>query len=276
MTQEEIALMKALLPEAAHEKLTETATADDVKGLMPEYFVEKTFAEQQLKEGIGKRMGALETKLRRIVGEDGKGKNVDDLLPLVETRYQSLQTELDEAKKGGGDTSQIKAELEQIKKDRDAYKELSEKANTERDEWKEKAEAAEGKILTVREQIELDNAVNSHWNGLNWIDGASDYLKSGIWSKEVEGKVTFKKEGGKVIVYDMEGNMLTNGTGAMYADAFFAQLAEKASALKKNGAPPAGTPPAGNPKSTRFERLQAKRVEGQNQLISNIISKGGS
>jgi hypothetical protein len=271
MNQEQIQLLKAIMPESAHEKITEESTIESVQSLLPEYFVEKDFAQAQIKTEIGKRMGALETKLRRLIGEDGKGKNVDELLPLVETRYEEIRKELQDAKATGGDTTKLKEELEQIKKDRDVFKELSEKAGQEISQWQQKTEAAENKILTIREQVELDNAVNSYWSNISWVDGASDYLKTGLWKTEVENKVTFKKEGGKVIVYDTEGNMLTNGTGAMYADAFFLQLAEKAGALKKNGAPN-GTPAAPSP--TRFERLTAKRTTEQSKLINKIIAGG--
>lgn len=271
MNQDQIQLLKAILPESAHEKITEETTIENVASLMPEFYVEKDFAQAQIKTEIGKRMGALETKLRRLIGEDGKGKNVDDLLPLVESRYEELRQELSSAKASGADTQQLTEELNQLKKDRDVFKELSEKAGKEISEWQQKAEAAENKILTIREQVELDNSVNAFWSNINWVDGASDYLKTGIWKSEVEGKVTFKKEGAKVIVYDTDGNMLTNGTGAMYADAFFNQLAEKAGALKKNGAAP--TPPNGST-PTRFERMTAKRTTEQSKLINKIISGG--
>lgn len=230
---EQIEVLKAVLPESVHEKLTEEATIDTVRELTGSVYVDKDLAEKERKAEIGKALGSVETKLKRILGESAKGKTAAELAAMAEEAYQQRLTELEEARKGGGSDAEALAEAKKAKAD---LEKMLEQANLEKDEALKKVEAAENEKLNAIEQFKLNQAISAEWDSVNWTDDTDQYKKKGLWISEIEGKYTFKLENGKRYVYDTEGNIVKKGTQHMEAAELFKQVAEKASALKKNGA----------------------------------------
>jgi hypothetical protein len=233
LNAEQIEVLKAVLPESVHEKLTEEATIDTVRELTGTVYVDKDLAEKERKAEIGKVLGSVDTKLKRILGDAAKGKTTAELAAMAEEAYQQRITELEEARKGGGNDAEALAEAKKAKAD---LEKMLEQANIEKDEALKKVEAAENEKLNAIEQFKLNQAINSEWDKVNWTDDADMYKRRGIWDAEIEGKYTFKLENGKRYVYDTEGNIVKNGTQHMEAAELFRQIAEKANALKKNGA----------------------------------------
>ena len=227
LNNEQIEVLKAILPESVHAELTEETTLDTVKELTGKVYVDKELAEKERKSEVGKALGSIETKLKRILGDSAKDKTAAELAAMAEDAYKAKLAELEEARKGGGDVEKLRtkaAELEQ----------MLEQANAEKAEALQKVEAAENEKLTAIEQYKLEQAISSEWDALNWADNVLPYTKKGLWMSEIEGKYTFKLENGKRLVYDTEGNIVKNGTSHMEAKDLFAKVA--ADLIKKNGA----------------------------------------
>jgi hypothetical protein len=267
MTAEQIEALKAVLPESVHEKLTEEATLDTVKELTGSVYVDKELAEKERKAEIGKVLGSVDTKLKRILGDAAKGKTTAELAAMAEEAYQAKLTELEEARKGGdGDVEKLRAEAAQAKKDKADVEKMLEQANTEKAEALQQVESAKAEALTVIEQYKLNQAINSEWDAVNWTDDADVYKRKGLWMAEIEGKYTFKVENGKKYVYDADGNIVKNGTQHMEAGDLFRQIAEKANALKKNGA--GNEPPKrkdADP-SVKLSPTQLKAIEAKEKM----------
>lgn len=267
MTAEQIEALKAVLPESVHEKLTEDATLDTVKELTGSVYVDKELAEKERKAEIGKVLGSVDTKLKRILGDAAKGKTTAELAAMAEEAYQAKLTELGEARKGGdGDVEKLRAEAAQAKKDKADVEKMLEQANTEKAEALQQVESAKAEALTAIEQTKLNIAISSEWDAISWTDDADIYKRKGLWMAEIEGKYTFKVENGKKYVYDAEGNIVKNGTQHMEVGDLFRQTAEKANALKKNGA---GNEPAklksADP-SVKLSPTQLKAIEAKEKM----------
>jgi chromosome segregation ATPase len=232
---EQIEALKAVLPESVHAELTEESTIETVKELTGRVYVDKDVAEKERKSEVGKALGSIETKLKRILGDEAKGKTAAELAAMAEEAYQAKLTELDEARKGSGaDVEKLRTEAAEAKKAKADLEKMLEQANAEKAEALQKVEAAENEKLSAIEQYKLEQAINAEWEGLNFADNVLPYTKKGLWMTEIEGKYTFKLENGKKLVYDMEGNIVKNGTSHMEAKDLFAKVAEPL--LKKNGA----------------------------------------
>jgi len=271
LTAEQIAAVKAILPESVHSEIGDDATLDTVKEITSKVYIDKDLAEKEKKSEIGKALGSFETKFKRIVGDAGKGKNAAELATMVEELYTAKLTELEEAKsgKGGGDVEALKAEVAEAKKAKSEFEKMLQQANAEKAELMQKVEAAENEKLTAIEQFKLNQAVTTEWDSVSWIDGTLPYTKKGLWDAEVEGKYTFKIENGKKLVYDTEGNIVRNGTSQMEARELFAQLAEKVGLLKKNGATSGGGSEAPVGKELYKTKAQKEHYAEMMRIVGN-------
>jgi uncharacterized cupin superfamily protein len=95
----------------------------------------------------------------------------------------------------------------------------------------------------------LNEKVSSDFESTKWTDETDNYKKIGLWNAEIQNKYTFKLE--DEFVYDMEGNVVKDekGTGKLTRRALFDRIAEKAGALKKNGATETATSKSKKPEN---------------------------
>ena len=244
-------------------EVAEDANLDTIKSSFGERYVAKELHKKELDAIAGKIKGTTESKLKKVLGEQAKGKSYDEMIELLPQHFESLQEQIKEAQKAGGDekAAKLQAELDKFRELADQNAATIETLQTERDAAKTEAEQR-------IEQFKTEAAVKQAWSGAKWSDTADQYKRQGIWATEVEGKFQFKIEGGKTLVYDADGNIYTGGTAnQLTADQLFEQVLKKTGSLKQN---PGGTPPGGRrgepdpnmPEAKRkaLERAQ-KRIE---------------
>lgn len=270
LEQSQIELAKQLLPEIDWSAAGEEITLEKINELKSESLITRELHKKEIDKVFGKTIGPVENDLKELLGEDGKGKIYKEMIPLVKEKYTSLVTELESIKKEGSKGKEdILSQLNQ-------YKSLAEKQEAELkaalEREKEMKEYGEKRY----EELIVNNTVSSIYNSLPWTDDSDVYVKEGIWKREIEGKVQFKKEGDKILVYDADGNIVQSGTGHMTADDFFVQIAKKANRYKMNGA--AGTPPpngqagGGNPYGKINPKLQAQ-MAAHMKKIDALVQK---
>lgn len=227
---ESLELAKSLLPEINWSEAGEEVTLDKVAELKSAALITRELHKKEVDSVFGKTIGPIENELRPLLGEEGKGKMIKDMLPILKERYSGFATQLEELKsKAGEGKDKLLSELTQ-------YKTLAEQQESKIKEFQLKLEESEKSAEARFESIQLNHALTSMYDKAAWTDDADDYVKKGIWNAEIEGRFQFKKEGEKVLVYDKDGNIVQSGTGHMTADELFRKTLEKANRLKKNGA----------------------------------------
>jgi len=266
LEQSQIELAKQLLPEIDWNAAGDEITLEKITELKGAALITRDIHKKEIDTVFGKTIGPVENELRALLGEEGKGKLIKEILPVLKEKYNGFNAQIEALKtEGGKGKEEILSELNQ-------YKSLAEKQEAELKAAIERAKELEEGAEKKFEQLQINHSVSSMYNTLPWTDDADVYVKEGIWKREIEGKVQFKKEGEKILVYDVEGNIVQSGTGHMTADEFFVQVAKKANRYKLNGATgtPATTTTGGaNPFAKVPEKLRGATAEYMKKMEAN-------
>lgn len=195
------------------EKLTgiqvaEDANEDTIRTALGERFIDRETHLKEINATFGKARGTAENKLKAIVGEEGKGKSFDELVELVPAKLQSLNEQLAAAIEAG----KSNPDIEQIKKERDQLREMTEQAKAKELEYQEAIKNAQTEAEARLNKMQTDAEVQRLFDAANWVDDADDIVKNGVWLTKINDKYNFVKENGKILVYDKEGNIVTGGT----------------------------------------------------------------
>lgn len=195
------------------EKLTgiqvaEDANEDTIRTALGERFIDRETHLKEINATFGKARGTAENKLKAIVGDEGKGKSFDELVELVPAKLQSLNEQLAAAIEAG----KSNPDIEQIKKERDQLREMTEQAKAKELEYQEAIKNAQTEAEARLNKMQTDAEVQRLFDAANWVDDADDIVKNGVWLTKINDKYNFVKENGKILVYDKEGNIVTGGT----------------------------------------------------------------
>ena len=207
------------------EKLTgiqvaEGANEDTIRTALGERFIDRETHLKEINATFGKARGTAENKLKAIVGEDGKGKTFDELVELVPSKIAALNDELQRAIEAG----KSNPDIEQIKKERDQLREMTEQSKAKELEYQEAIKNAQ-----------TDAEVKRAFEAANWIDDADEIVKEGVWLTKLENKYIFKKENGKLLVYDKDNNIVTGGTTSqLTAEQLFESTLKEVKRFKVN------------------------------------------
>ena len=263
LEQSQIELAKQLLPELDWNSAGEEITIEKINELKGAALITRDIHKKEIDNVFGKTIGPVENQLKELLGEDGRGKTIKEIIPALKERVTSFSQQIEELKtQGSKGKEEIISQLNQ-------YKSLAEKQEAELKAAIERAKELEEGAEKKFEQLQINHAVSSLYNTLPWTDDADVYVKEGIWKREVEGKVQFKKEGDKIMVYDADGNIVQSGTGHMTADDFFVQVVKKANRYKMNGAtgtPAATSTGATNPFAKVPEKLRGATAEHMKKI----------
>ena len=195
------------------EKLTgiqvpEDANEDTIRTALGERFIDRETHLKEINATFGKARGTAENKLKALIGDEGKGKSFDELVELVPAKMQSLNEQLAaaiEAGKSQPDIESMKAKMEELRQ-------LNEAAKVKEAEYEERIKNAQTEAEERLNKAQIDAEVERLFDASNWVDDADAIVKQGVWLTKIKGKYDFKKENGKIYVYDMEGKIVTGGT----------------------------------------------------------------
>lgn len=268
LSNEQIEVIKTIIPDI---EVTEDTTLEDIKNAAGERLISLELHKKEIDAVYGKARGSAETKFRRMLGEEGKGKNFDELTELMEQRFGNFSEQIKQLEKdvkSGKITSEEKEKLENELKQ---VRETLDLANAEKEALQMEVESARAEGETKVNQYILNTKINQAFAEANWVDTADKYVRTGIWKDEVEGKYTFKDEGGKLLVFDTSGNIVKDGTTQMTADKLFENILKQTGKYKVHSAAPVthGTKALSNAKDSKtaahFERLRehAAKMAGQ-------------
>lgn len=195
------------------EKLTgiqvaEDASEDTIRTALGERFIDRETHLKEINATFGKARGTAENKLKALIGDEGKGKTFDELVELVPAKMQSLNEQLAAAIEAG----KSNPDIEQIKKERDQLREMTEQAKAKELEYQEAIKNAQTEAEARLNKMQTDAEVQRLFDAANWVDDADDIVKNGVWLTKINDKYNFVKENGKILVYDKEGNIVTGGT----------------------------------------------------------------
>jgi len=256
LESEQLELAKQLLPEIDWSSAGEEVTIDRITELKSAALITKELHKKEIDSVFGRTIGPVENELKGLLGEEGKGKTIKEILPAIKDRFSTFTSQLEDLKSTGG------KDKDSLLKELTDYKTLAKSQEDQLKEWQVKVEEAERSAEAKFEAIQLNHALTSLYDKLAWTDDADEYVKEGIWKREIEGKYQFKKEGDKVLVYDSQGGIVQSGTGHMTADDLFVKTIEKANRLKKNGATGAGaTGTAAVTSPIKLDERARKRLE---------------
>lgn len=218
------------------EKLTgiqvaEGANEDTIRTALGERFIDRETHLKEINATFGKARGTAENKLKAIVGEDGKGKTFDELVELVPAKLQSLNEQLAAAIEAG----KSNPDIEQIKKERDQLREMTEQSKAKELEYQEAIKNAQTDAEERLNKMQTDAEVKRAFEAANWIDDADEIVKEGVWLTKLENKYIFKKENGKLLVYDKDNNIVTGGTTSqLTAEQLFESTLKEVKRFKVN------------------------------------------
>lgn len=234
LTTEQTEIVKTFLPDF---EVKEDTTIDQVNEAFGKSYIKMDLHEAEKGRIYASATAKAENRLAKVLGSDANGKKYDEMVEALEAKLSANAADLEAAKaeavKTGKSTPEIEKLLHEKAQMDAALKEAADKLKALETEKETLKGESESKLKTYI----LDTKVKAFYNSVNWTADTDLYKKNGIWNEEVEGKVTFKEEDGDVIVYDATGeNFLKDGVGKMTAQKYFSQVAEKANALKKNGA----------------------------------------
>jgi hypothetical protein len=223
--------------------VSDVKTLDELKAKAGEKFIDRSLHTEQLdkkqkeldKSWADSRVEG-EKKLKTILGDEAKGKKFDEMVDLLLAKDQERESRIKELESKTTTTGKEKQELEDLKKEKQQTDDLLKQANDKIGTLTKEVESAKADGETRESQILLNLAVNKDFDTLPWSDQANEFTRDGFWRKKVEGVVTFKEDNKVVYVYDMEGDIIPDGTGKKTAKKYFTEEAEKAGLLKKNGA----------------------------------------
>ena len=171
------------------EKLTgiqvaEGANEDTIRTALGERFIDRETHLKEINATFGKARGTAENKLKAIVGEDGKGKTFDELVELVPSKIAALNDELQRAIEAG----KSNPDIEQIKKERDQLREMTEQSKAKELEYQEAIKNAQTDAEERLNKMQTDAEVKRAFEAANWIDDADEIVKEGVWLTKLENK----------------------------------------------------------------------------------------
>lgn len=234
LTTEQTEIVKKFLPSF---EITEATTIEEVESEFGKSYVKADIHESEKTRIYASATAKAENRLAKLLGSEANGKKYDEMVELLEGTIAAKEQAIKDLQAEGKKTGKGSEELEKLLHDKQqldaALKEAADKIKS----YESELESVKGNSKSELQKYILDNKIKSLYNSIEWTADTDLYKKNGIWNEEVEGKVTFKDEDGEVIVYDSTGeNWLKDGVGKLTAQKYFISVAEKAKALKKNGA----------------------------------------
>lgn len=223
-------------------ELKEETTVDDFDKALGEKFKEKSIFDQEVKQAVGKNLGTATTRLRQIIGEEGKDKGFDDLVNMLPTvvanRIKAKEDEIEALKAKGSLTGKEQEQLDKLQGELNQTKELLQKANEAKDAAlteKEKALLAGKNEL---EEYKLNLELTTIYQNSNWLDDTNDYTKIGLYKDKIEGKYVIKKVDDKRLVYKADGETIETdgGTAQLTYEKLIEKVLKEANLWKQNGA----------------------------------------
>lgn len=234
--------IKQALPEIDWATVEGDVTLSVINQKKAERLVTTEVRDREVNTAVGRFTGEGQTVFGRLLGEEAKGKQYKDLLPLLEQKWKANGDRIAELEKDGGAkglTDAEKRELADLRKLADDQKTKITELETG---LADSEKAAERKVS----ELLLNSELEKLYDGVPWIDDVNPYAKKGL-RDEIFGKHTFRKDGEKILVFDKENNIVRNaaGTGQMEAKDLFEVSAKTAKLYKMNGAksPEAGKTP---------------------------------
>ncbi len=221
-------------------------------------FKEKFTVSGELEEEkgkLGKRMGAAETEIKRLMKDAGiefdegelKEKSIEDIVKIgLDKKKESIEAELKELKDAGAQTKDKRVE------------ELEGKLTSMQTQWDQDKEAL-GKVKTQFEEAEkegeekyrglhISQKVNDAKSKVSFIDELTDLHKTGFEATIKEAYNFDLDTDNKLIVTDKEGKRIEDPKKAgeyLGAEDVFKNLARENKILKQNGGGNVTTPKPG-------------------------------
>jgi hypothetical protein len=212
-------------------QIAEDASEDTIRTALGERFIDRETHIKEINATFGKARGTAENKLKALIGDEGKGKTFDELVELVPAKMQTLNEQLAAAIEAG----KSQPDIEQIKKERDQLREMTEAAKAKEAELLAAVENAKSDAVKQLERAQTDAEVQRLFDAANWVDDADDIVKNGVWLTKINDKYNFVKENGKILVYDKEGNIVTGGTTSqLTAEQLFESTLKEVKRFKVN------------------------------------------
>jgi hypothetical protein len=212
-------------------QIAEDASEDTIRTALGERFIDRETHLKEINATFGKARGTAENKLKALIGDEGKGKTFDELVELVPAKMQTLNEQLAAAIEAG----KSQPDIEQIKKERDQLREMTEAAKAKEAELLAAVENAKSDAVKQLERAQTDAEVQRLFDAANWVDDADDIVKNGVWLTKINDKYNFVKENGKILVYDKEGNIVTGGTTSqLTAEQLFESTLKEVKRFKVN------------------------------------------
>jgi len=265
-------LAKQLLPEIDWNAAGEEVTIDKVNELKSAALITRELHQKEVNNVFGKTIGPVENELKSLLGEEGKGKKVSEILPLLKEKITGFSTTIEELKSKAGEGK------ETLLKDLEQYKTLATSQEQKLKEYESKVVELEQSAQSKLEQLLLNHDLEKTFESAPWVDNVSPYAKKGLWL-EITNEYQIKKEGEKKLVYDREGNIIQSGTGHLTFDELLQKKMKEGGLYKMNGAtgnvpPQTGTAaPARNlppEAAARMEAHQRKMEEHKAKLAGKI------
>jgi len=219
---------------------------------------------------------AAEAKLKQVAKKYGltdeeiKGKKFDDLYSLLETKADSIATEIATLKESNvnTDTGEGKKKLEALQKRLDEVLGLDGEKDKRIHELNEQLEQAKADGDSRLEAHILNKKVDELFDGANWTDDSDKIVKRGVRAEYIDGRYVFKAEGEKVLVYnnDTDQTMVKDGVNQMTAEKLFEDILKKVKRFKENK----GNPDPKKPGTTGPDGkvVPAKQLSYQEQVLA--------
>lgn len=244
-------VIKSVLPELDWDKFDGDITVDAINARKSERLVTTDVHQREIASATGRIYGEGQTLFGRILGEEAKGKQYKELLPLVESRFTALSEKITSLEKDGGKglSEKEKNELAELRNLANEQKTKIQDLTSGLEEAKSEAENKVAKIL-------LDNEVTSIFDSIGWIDDVSPYAKKGL-RDELFSKYEFRKDGDKLLVFGKDGTIVRDKTGQYETKSFFEDKAKEAKLFKLNGGKIGAPDHGGKPKPDMTPEQQA-------------------
>lgn len=192
---------------------------------------------------VGKRMGSIETAIKRelgVEGEEAKGKKVEELISIGASK---LKAQLEEVKKAAPtDAKEWEAKLNAAFQERDQFKQLVKAKEEEFEGFKNEA-------LTKEKNLKLNFNLNAIKGKIKWSETASEIVKKGFDAHINENYVFDFEDGDKLVVKGKDGNPIPNEkkTGFLSPEELFTLEAAKHNLIQLGNPTPPKPQGGGNP-----------------------------
>jgi hypothetical protein len=112
---------------------------------------------------------------------------------------------------------------------------MTEQSKAKELEYQEAIKNAQTDAEERLNKMQTDAEVKRAFDAANWIDDADEIVKEGVWLTKLENKYIFKKENGKLLVYDKDNNIVTGGTTSqLTAEQLFESTLKEVKRFKVN------------------------------------------